>query len=58
MLPKKVVLITGSGLGFAIGQKFLENGTTTIIADRNVEKFKCCQSAIGRTVCGNALRWT
>ncbi len=46
---KKVAIVTGggSGLGFAIAQKFTENGITTIIAGRDVEKLQKAKEQLG-----------
>lgn len=45
----KVAIVTGggSGLGFAIAQKFTENGITTIIAGRDVEKLNKAKEQLG-----------
>ena len=49
MNTKKVAIVTGggSGLGFAIAQKFVENNITTIIAGRNVEKLNTAKEQLG-----------
>jgi NAD(P)-dependent dehydrogenase (short-subunit alcohol dehydrogenase family) len=49
MSTKKVAIVTGggSGLGFAIAQKFVENNTTTIIAGRNAEKLDAAKEQLG-----------
>ena len=49
MNTKKVAIVTGggSGLGFAIAQKFVENNITTIIAGRNVEKLRAAKEQLG-----------
>jgi NAD(P)-dependent dehydrogenase (short-subunit alcohol dehydrogenase family) len=49
MEMKKVAIVTGggSGLGYAIAQKFTENGITTIIAGRNVEKLNTAKEQLG-----------
>lgn len=46
---KKVAIVTGggSGLGFAIAQKFTENGITTIIAGRDMEKLNKAKEQLG-----------
>ena len=45
----KVAIVTGggSGLGFAIAQKFTENGITTIIAGRDNEKLNKAKAQLG-----------
>ena len=45
----KVAIVTGggSGLGFAIAQKFISNNITTIIAGRNVEKLNAAKEQLG-----------
>lgn len=49
MSIKKVAIVTGggSGLGFAIAQKFTENGITTIIAGRDIEKLNKAKEQLG-----------
>lgn len=49
MSTKKIAIVTGggSGLGFAIAQKFTENGITTIIAGRDREKLNKAKEALG-----------
>jgi len=49
MDTKKVAIVTGggSGLGFAIAQKFVANNITTIIAGRNVEKLHAAKEQLG-----------
>ena len=49
MDTKKVAIVTGggSGLGFAIAQKFVANNITTIIAGRNVEKLNAAKEQLG-----------
>ena len=46
---KKVAIVTGggSGLGFAIAEKFISNGITTIIAGRNMEKLQTAKEQLG-----------
>lgn len=46
---KKVAIVTGggSGLGFAIAQKFTENGVTTIIAGRSKQKLDIAKEKLG-----------
>ncbi|MCP9753458.1 SDR family NAD(P)-dependent oxidoreductase [Ferruginibacter sp. HRS2-29] len=45
----KVAIVTGggSGLGFAIAQKFVSNNITTIIAGRNIEKLNAAKEQLG-----------
>lgn len=45
----KVAIVTGggSGLGFAIAQKLIANGVTTIIAGRDVEKLNNAKEELG-----------
>lgn len=45
----KIAIITGggSGLGFAIAKKFVENGITTVIAGRDEEKLKRAKEQLG-----------
>lgn len=49
MSIKKIAVVTGggSGLGFAIAQKFTENGITTIIAGRDKEKLNKAKETLG-----------
>lgn len=49
MASKKIAIVTGggSGLGFAIAQKFVENDITTIIAGRNMEKLSAAKEQLG-----------
>lgn len=46
---KKVAIVTGggSGLGFAIAEKFISSGITTIIAGRNIEKLQAAKEQLG-----------
>lgn len=46
---KKIAIVTGggSGLGFAIAQKFVQNGIETIIAGRNREKLEAAKQQLG-----------
>jgi NAD(P)-dependent dehydrogenase (short-subunit alcohol dehydrogenase family) len=45
----KVAIVTGggSGLGFAIAQKFTQNGITTVIAGRDMEKLNKAKETLG-----------
>jgi NAD(P)-dependent dehydrogenase (short-subunit alcohol dehydrogenase family) len=49
MSTKKIAIVTGggSGLGYAIAQKFTENGIITIIAGRDKEKLNIAKEALG-----------
>ena len=49
----KVALVTGggSGLGFAIAEKFIANGIVTIIAGRDAEKLKMAKASLGDLCC-------
>lgn len=49
MSSNKIAVVTGggSGLGFAIAQKFTENGIITIIAGRDVEKLTLAREKLG-----------
>lgn len=48
-MNKKIAIVTGggSGLGFAIAQKFIEHNITTIIAGRNEEKLNAAKEKLG-----------
>jgi NAD(P)-dependent dehydrogenase (short-subunit alcohol dehydrogenase family) len=49
MNKKKVAIVTGggSGLGFAIAQKFIENDIITVIAGRDTEKLNTAKQQLG-----------
>ena len=49
MTNQKIAIVTGggSGLGFAIAQKFIENGITTIISGRDVQKLDAAKKQLG-----------
>ncbi|HEX5652197.1 MAG TPA: SDR family oxidoreductase [Chitinophagaceae bacterium] len=49
MSTKKVAIVTGagSGLGFAIAEKFVQHGITTIIAGRDKEKLNAAKDKLG-----------
>ncbi len=49
MNTKKVAIVTGggSGLGFAIAEKLIQNGIETIIAGRDKEKLDAAQKKLG-----------
>ncbi|MBS1510333.1 MAG: SDR family oxidoreductase [Bacteroidetes bacterium] len=49
MQTKKIAIVTGggSGLGFAIAQQFTQNGITTIIAGRDVNKLQTAKEQLG-----------
>jgi len=49
MSTYKIAIVTGggSGLGFAIAQKFIENGITTIISGRDVQKLDAAKKKLG-----------
>ncbi len=46
---KKIAIVTGggSGLGFAIAEKFVQHGITTIIAGRDKEKLETAKEKLG-----------
>ena len=48
MSTYKIAIVTGggSGLGFAIAQKFIENGITTIISGRDVQKLDAAKKKL------------
>src|SRR6478752_4448558 len=48
---KKIALITGgaSGIGFAIAQKFVANGITTIVTGRDSKKLKAAKDSLGES---------
>src|SRR5258705_8131551 len=48
-MATKTAIVTGggSGLGFAIAKKFVENGITTIIAGRDKEKLSKAKEQLG-----------
>ncbi len=58
MSTKKVAIVTGggSGLGFAIAQKFTENGITTIIAGRDTEKLNKAKAQLGELCYAHIMR--
>jgi len=47
--PGQVAIVTGggSGLGFAIAQKFVEHNITTIIAGRDKNKLEAAKEQLG-----------
>lgn len=49
MSTYKIAIVTGggSGLGFAIAQKFIENGITTIISGRDIQKLDAAKNKLG-----------
>lgn len=49
MSDQKIAIVTGggSGIGYAVAQKFIENGYFTYITGRNVEKLQKAQRALG-----------
>jgi len=48
-MKRKIAIVTGggSGLGFAIAEKFVQNGIETIIAGRNKEKLNAAAEKLG-----------
>ena len=46
---KKIAIVTGggSGLGFAIAEKFIQNNITTIIVGRDEQKLKTAKEQLG-----------
>src|SRR5678815_2329971 len=48
-MKRKIAIVTGggSGLGFAIAEKFVQNGIETIIAGRNIEKLDAAAEKLG-----------
>lgn len=50
---KRVAIITGggSGLGFAMAEKFVENGIHTVIIGRDEKKLKASQEQLGELCC-------
>jgi NAD(P)-dependent dehydrogenase (short-subunit alcohol dehydrogenase family) len=48
-MKRKIAIVTGggSGLGFAIAEKFVQNGIETIIAGRNKEKLDAAAEKLG-----------
>lgn len=48
-MKNKIAIVTGggSGLGFAIAEKFVQNGIETIIAGRNIEKLDAAAEKLG-----------
>lgn len=49
MTDRKIAIVTGggSGIGYAIAQKFIENGYLTYITGRNTDKLRAAQAALG-----------
>ena len=50
MSKNTIAIVTGgaSGIGFAIAEKFVENGITTIIVGRNENKLKAAKDRLGK----------
>ena len=55
----KIAIITGggSGMGFAIAEKFVENNISTIIAGRRIETLQAAKKKLGDLCVCNALRF-